>query len=242
GYPSVNLQVAHRFATTQGATIDSVLDSIASQRYGPAAAPLARSAWTDFSNAFRQFPHSIFILYRGPQQMGPANLLYGEPTGYRASMVGFPYDDVGSWCPPYTPTILAEQFEKVATLWATGLVSMERVVERAPANRRATAEADLRVARAAYLHFASSANQVRFVLARDALRQPELSPEDRQKLRPQIQLLLDQEIALARELFTITQHDSRIGFESANQYFYVPLDLVEKVVNCVFIGQHLDAR
>ena len=26
--------------------------------------------------------------------------------------------------------------------------------------------------------------------------------------------------------------DSRIGFEASNQYYYVPLDLVEKVINC----------
>ena len=26
--------------------------------------------------------------------------------------------------------------------------------------------------------------------------------------------------------------DSRIGFEASNQYYYVPLDLVEKVLNC----------
>jgi len=32
----------------------------------------------------------------------------------------------------------------------------------------------------------------------------------------------------------ITQ-DSRIGFEASNQYFYLPLDLVEKVVNCQYV-------
>jgi hypothetical protein len=26
--------------------------------------------------------------------------------------------------------------------------------------------------------------------------------------------------------------DSRLGFEASNQYAYVPLDLVEKVLNC----------
>ncbi len=242
GYPSMNLEVAHRFATTQGASVDSVLDAIASHRYGATAAPHARSAWTAFSNAFRQFPYSGNVLYQGPQQMGPANLLYGEPTGYRATMVCFPYDVVGGWCPPYTPVILAEQFDKMAMLWAAGLVHMERAAKLAPENLRATTEADLRVARAAYLHFASSANQTRFVLARDALGQPDVSPEKRQKLRSQIQSLIDQEISHAQELFTITQLDSRIGFESSNQYYYVPLDLVEKVVNCEFIGQHLDAR
>jgi len=26
--------------------------------------------------------------------------------------------------------------------------------------------------------------------------------------------------------------DSRIGFEASNQYYYIPLDLAEKIVNC----------
>lgn len=173
--------------------------------------------------------------------MGPANLLYDKPTGYRASMVCFPYDDLASWSPPYTPNILAEQFEKTAAIWAAGLVHLQRAVQRTPDDRRATAEADLRVARAAQLHFASSANQIRFIMARDALAGPGLSAEKRQQLRARMQAWIDHEIALARELFTITQQDSRIGFEAANQYFYVPLDLVEKVVNCEFVKQNLGA-
>ena len=43
---------------------------------------------------------------------------------------------------------------------------------------------------------------------------------------------VDSEIALARQLLTLTREDSRIGFEPSCQYFYLPLDLVEKVVNC----------
>jgi hypothetical protein len=43
---------------------------------------------------------------------------------------------------------------------------------------------------------------------------------------------LRSEQALARRLCALQRQDSRIGFEAANQYFYVPLDLVEKVLNC----------
>jgi hypothetical protein len=45
-------------------------------------------------------------------------------------------------------------------------------------------------------------------------------------------------MALARELFTLSRLDSRIGFEASNQYCYLPLDLVEKVVNCQWILHH----
>ena len=56
--------------------------------------------------------------------------------------------------------------------------------------------------------------------------------EQRHRLRLEIKQRLESEIVLARQLFTLAREDSRIGFEPSCQYFYLPLDLVEKVVNC----------
>ena len=47
---------------------------------------------------------------------------------------------------------------------------------------------------------------------------------------------------IARALYDLTLDDSRIGFESSNQYYYRPLDLVEKVVNCESIAAGLVNR
>ncbi|MDQ1256506.1 MAG: hypothetical protein QG656_1102, partial [Candidatus Hydrogenedentes bacterium] len=94
------------------------------------------------------------------------------------------------------------------------------------------ARSDLRLARAAAIHFQSVANQARYVLARDTLADPAVSPEDAQRLRAELKCFIESEIALACQLFTLTREDSRIGFEPSCQYFYLPLDLVEKVVNC----------
>ena len=239
GYPSPNLQVAHQFATLPGANQETVLDTIATERYGAAAAPHSRRAWTACSDAFREFPFAMDVVYFAPQHLGPANLLYSEPTGYQSTLVGIPYDDVDGWRGPYPAVVLAEQFEKMATAWEAGLVHFEKAVESALEERRATAQADLGLAHAAYLHFASTANQIRFVLARDALRQPKLRTEERQILHEQLGLLLDQEITLARELFPLAQKDSRIGFEASNHYFYLPIDLMEKVINCDWIRRNL---
>ena len=93
GYPSPNLEIAARFCEKPTPTIDAVLDAVAKERFGDAGAPLARKAWTAFSTAFREFPYSCG-LYTNPMQMGPANPLYLKPTGYRATMVGIPYDDL----------------------------------------------------------------------------------------------------------------------------------------------------
>ncbi len=44
---------------------------------------------------------------------------------------------------------------------------------------------------------------------------------------------------IARALYDLTLDDSRIGSESSNPYYYMPLDLVERVVNCEFIAAGL---
>ncbi|NOZ41050.1 MAG: hypothetical protein GXP24_12620 [Planctomycetes bacterium] len=235
GYPSPNLLVSQRFSTQPNTTQETVLESIALERYGSEAAPLARRAWTAFSEAFRNFPYGGAVMYNAPQQMGPANLLYANPTGYRATMVCFPYDHLESWRGPYPAEVFAEQFEKIAHGWAEGLLHFEKTVAATSGTHRAAAESDLSVARAVHLHFASVANQVRFVLARDALRQANLSVEQQQQLHQQIQQIVDSEIVLASGLFAVTSQDSRIGYEASNHYFYVPLDLVEKVVNCEYV-------
>jgi hypothetical protein len=150
-------------------------------------------------------------------------------------MVGIPYDDIESWRGNYPPGVLADLFDRVATGWAEGLAAFHRVVETTDGNARDKAVADERIARAAQLHFASAANQTRFIFARDAFLQENVTAEQRERHGAQIQTLINREIVLARELFTLTQHDSRIGFEASNHYYYVPLDLVEKVINCEFL-------
>ena len=45
---------------------------------------------------------------------------------------------------------------------------------------------------------------------------------------------------MARQLFTLTRVDSRIGFEAVSHYFYLPLDLAEKVVNCRWLLDQYD--
>jgi hypothetical protein len=236
GYPSPNLRVAEAFSARRDATAGDVLDTLAADLYGPGAAE-ARAAWTEFSKAFAEFPFDGDLVYRGPQQLGPANLLYAEPTGYVATMVGFPYDDLKGWRGPYPPDVFAGQFEKVAAGWEAGLHHLEKAALAAPTDRRAAATADLRLAKVAYLHFASTANQARFVLARDALRRGDLAADERQQLQEVVPRFVQRESDLAEQLFALTQADSRIGFEASNQYYYVPLDLVEKVISCEFINR-----
>lgn len=232
GYPSPNLLVAQRIMGQKAADKEQVLNSLAAERYGSKAAPHVRQAWKAFSDAFREFPYGLG-LYSAPQQIGPANLLYRAPTGYAATMTCYPYDDLTTWRGPYPANVLANQFEKIATGWATGVEHFEQAVKLVDDANLPTAQAELGYARAAYTYWASVANQVRFIMARD-----ELAASDQEGSRAQVIDALDSEIALARQLYDLAKQDSHIGFEAANQYFYLPLDLVEKVVSCEHLKTH----
>jgi len=240
GYPSPNYQLAQRLNRKPFPDADAVLDELARERFGRAGAPHARKAWTLMSDAFRQYPFHIRVVYNSPVQIGPANPLYPTKTGYTATMWGIPYDDLETWRGPYPPEVFAAQFEKIAEGWRPGIAELQVAVEKSPRARRKEAQADLRLARAAAINFQSVANQARFILAREALAKSgnALSPEERRRLRVEIRRCLESEIALARQLFTLTREDSRIGFEPTCQYFYLPLDLVEKVVNCRWLLEH----
>ena len=65
-------------------------------------------------------------------------------------------------------------------------------------------------------------------LALRSARDPEIAGIQIKKLEQ----IIRPELALARRLYALQREDSRIGFEASNHYYYVPTDLVEKVLNC----------
>lgn len=230
GYPSPNLEVAKQFSADSDQSIDDVLNKIAIERYGQMGAPFARKAWKLFSGAFEEFPYNGSVVYRAPQQYGPANLLYAKPTGYASTMVGFPYDDLEGWRGSYPANVLLGQFRKVAQGWERGLQEMEKIPGLKSGMEGNTARFDYGIAKAVYLHFASVANQIVFILHRDGKMDDIEGLEKRT-----VSEILESEIELARELYKLTKADSRIGFEATNQYYYLPRDLMEKAVNCAYI-------
>jgi hypothetical protein len=240
GYPSPNFELARELSRRPTPDVATVLDGLARERFGPDGAAHARQAWTLMSVAYREYPFHIDVVYRSPVQCGPANLLYPAKTGYRSTMWGIPYDDLDGWRGPYPPEVFAAQFEKVAAGWRSGIAELQVAVASAPPERRSEAQSDLRLAQAAAIHFQSVANQARFVLARGALAKPSgvNTPAERQRLQAEIRRRLESEIDLARQLYALVQEDSRIGFEPSCQYFYLPLDLVEKVVACRWLLGH----
>ncbi len=167
GYPSANLDLVSKLGAFPRQTKDQALDSLAREKFGEGAED-ARRAWKKFSEAFGEYPFDGGVIYNAPVQLGPANLLFAKKSGFAATMVGIPYDDVRGWCGPYSAEVLAGQYEKVAGGFAEGIEAMEAAATKAPLERMAEARKDLGVARAARIHFQSVANQVRFVLVRDS--------------------------------------------------------------------------
>jgi hypothetical protein len=242
GYPSPNLRIPAMMARTPAPSIETVLDELALERFGEDGAPHARKAWTQLSNAYREYPFHIGVVYTSPVQWGAANPLYPVKTGYSATMWGIPYDDLTGWRGPYPPEIFAAQFEKMAKGWRSGIDELRTATEKAPEASREDVRGDLRLAHAAGIHFQSVANQSRYVMARDAIADTAnpVTAQERDRLKGEIKRVLESEIDLAKQLFAIAQADSRIGFEPSCQYFYLPLDLVEKVIDCRWLLQHVD--
>ncbi|MEI7937011.1 MAG: hypothetical protein WCK27_10000 [Verrucomicrobiota bacterium] len=239
GCPSPNLKLVKAFSQKPAPTVNEALTQVATEYYGAAAAPDVLAAWSKFSDAFTEYPFSRGMLYLCPIQQGPANLLYPAPTGYPATMVGFSYDALSSWVAVYPVEVFASQFEKVAAGWQSGLTAFEAAVAKTKTDvQTANAKADLRIAEAAYLHFKSVANQVRFTQGRNMLLEKTLTAEQRHSQIDIIKSVAADEIGLAQRLYQLAKEDSRIGFEASNQYHYLPLDLVEKVVNCEYVLRH----
>ncbi len=253
GYPGGNLPA-----------IDGEPEDLAVELFGPEAAPVIVAAWQQFGAAFAEFPlHGTSCLYTGPQNYGPMNLLFAEPTGWSPTMVGFPYDGLDTWRGNHFPRAVFEaQFRKLSDGWASGLTRLQAAAARVPAgaasaSRRAALDDLMNVAEAAYCHFRTTFLQTRFIRLRDASAAPggdqgAGAARDESALAPDrctdheadagpdaLLAILDEEIQLARRLWQVMRRDSRIGYEASNHYYYTENALMEKVLNCDRLKERL---
>lgn len=163
-----------------------------------------------FSEAFSEFPFHIKTLYKGPQNAGPSSLLFDQPTGYRATMTCFSYDDLESWRSIYPVDVFEAQFARLCDGWQAGL---DMIPEQD--------ESEFSVmARAAYCLFKSSLNQIRFVRARDAGDYESAIESARDELDITMLMLCQM------------NKNAAIGYEAANHYYFSKGQLAEKIVNC----------
>ena len=237
GYPSENLKLFQNFRG--GDKADDVLRDLARADYGAEAAELVREAWKACSEGFKEYPYHNGVVYFGPQHMGPSNPLLIDPSGYHATMVGQPHDDLNKWRAIYPANVWIEQMALTAEGFAKGVELLARAREVVDAEHRDNLESLYRRAEIARIHLQSAAEQGRFVRARDNYRMAQIAATRSECIR-----IMREACAAERELIAqalqIVARDSSIGYESSNHYFYLPIDLVEAYISVLHAERWLD--
>ncbi|MCQ2352391.1 MAG: hypothetical protein MJ033_02810 [Victivallaceae bacterium] len=198
-------------------------EEMAAEKFHPALAEKICGIWRIFSGAFAEFPFDVATIYKAPMNFGPMVPFYLEPTHYRATIVGFPYDDLTSWRSVYPENVLENQFRLMTEKWRAGLEKLKACAADVTDAERAEYEELDTVSTAAYCHLRSAYLHIVFVGARERA--------DRALMRD----CVCEEIDLTMTLYKIVRRDSRIGFEASNHYYYTLNDLREKIVNCEYV-------
>ncbi len=213
GYPSINLKIASSALKDNS---EQAYDRILEEEFGQYC-ELVKKATKIFSDAFREFPFHLRTLYNGPQNAGPSNLLFEEPTGFNSTMTCFSYDDLDSWRSIYPEDIFVNQLKKLSDKWKTGL----DVIENMP-------ECEFKqTAIGGYLLFNSSYNQSAYIIAR--------RNNDKEKMLTAI--AKEKENALM--MLDIMKKNPAFGYEASNHYYFNKGMLAEKVICCDYLEQKL---
>lgn len=238
GYPSENLKLFQSFK--KGMSADQAVEELAYAEYGDKAGKLVREAWRACSNGFEEFPYHITTLYHAPHHNGPSNLFYTKPTGYKSSMVyGFAYDEWKVWKSIYPIDVWISQMDKAAAGFEDGVKLLREAYAVAKGKYRKGVETQLNRAEAVRIHLKSSAVQGRFFVARDRYLASNDEAERAECVAIMRQACHDEQ-QLIKDMLPLLSKDSSIAFESANQYFYLPIDLVEAYISVDYALQWLD--
>ncbi len=219
GFPSVTLRIlSPMFDRGEIPSLRSLYERV----FPAEAVDIVERAGEYFSNAFDNFPFDLQVAYLAPQNYGPACLLFEKPTGCKATMIGYPYDDLDSWRSIYPEDVFENQFLLLSDGWERG----NRLLGELPVKSSALDEL-IDCAEAAYCHFRSTYLQIRFVRVRDGREKGDLAE------------IAEEEASLALRLAAVQRHNPCIGYESSNHYFYNTALLAEKYINCRYLSDRM---
>ncbi len=237
GYPSLNIEMVTEIFKSGEKDYGEIIDEFLIRRFSRKAVPYVRKGCEKFSAALKEFPFLVPIAYLAPQNQGPMNLLYAKPTNCKATMVGFPYDDIKGWRSICPENVFEKRFQRLSVKWNEGLELLKKAEKFVDGKNRGCFLSLLRTATGAYLHFRSTYLQIAFVRKRELTGNEwdVLSTREQEKTVAGILAVLDEEIELAKQLHALMSEDSTIGFEATNHYAYTPQDLKEKVLNCEYL-------
>lgn len=175
-----------------------------------------------FSEGFKKIPYDWTLLYNGAQHLGAANLFYAKPTGYTATMVGFPYDDLVSWRGNFTEIQFQQGLKNMLAQWGDGLKCLENCKEDSLVQEL------YRMAELVYVQFSSLLNQTRYILAREA--------GDKAGMLA----CATEEMEWTKAQYALAAADSRLGFEASNHYYYTQNSFLEKLINLDVIRREIE--
>ena len=90
------------------------------------------------------------------------------------------------------------------------------------------------IATATYCLFQSSYQQTVYNVTRNAYDE-ETDSQKRAQMRAKIQQMLDAEIEIAMKMYAVMIHNSTIGYEAANHYFFNKYSMMEKIICCEYL-------
>jgi hypothetical protein len=220
-YPSPDTEAFALANWDPSLTEDGALRRIAARRYGSAAVESAARGWTKLSTAFtEEFPYSTSP-YAGPLQHGPSLPLYRRdvPPPFGSVSLLNSKDDWTHWTSPYSPELMTRLLRHLCDRWDDGLKDLAQAVEKSARGRRRMAERDLGVAWMVGYTYRAYANALKFYKARDSgdvVTMKRIAAE---------------EIPATEEALRRVRADSRLGWEAELQYFYRPLDVLERLLS-----------
>ncbi len=244
GSPSPNLRLASWLMEDKGTLKDFLTDWL-----GKDVAEDVYTAQQKLSDAFSHYPFYIGTLYYGPQNFGPMAPFFLEKTGYRASMVGYPYDDIEWWSGIYPEDVYEDEYRQLVEGWREGLADL-LVYE----GLNEELDEMILMARVVLCQYESAYHHIQFVNRRDAMSAGEdvtladcntvaeevadLTKETAMS-RKELLRIVHEEMDTVQTLIDLRLQDSRIGFESSNHYFYTLQDLKEKMINLAYCEERL---
>ena len=222
-YPSPNTEAFAIQNWNPRLSDDEVLLRVANRRYGTKAAEDVVRGWKKLGAAFNEeFPFSSSP-YAGPLQHGPSLPLYRRdiPPPFGQATLFNCKDDWRNWTVPYRPEAMARLLHHLCDRWDEGLKDLREALPKiGPAGAQYyAAERDYGVAWMVGYYWRAYARNLEFYMARDA--------KDVTKMKE----IAAAELNATQEAFIRVGDDSRLGWEAELQYFYRPLDVLERLIS-----------
>lgn len=223
GYPSPSIRLISEGFFIENGKTELDFDESLKIMYGKNSEKV-KLATDLFSEAFGEFPFNGNVIYYGPQNGGPSNILYRKPTGYKGTMTCYAFDDLTLWRGTYSEDYLEEAFKTISEKWKEGLSLLPKE------------EQDLyNISFVSYSLFRSAYNQVRFIRLRDR----HIKTESKELIN-EIITIVNEERDLAKKLYKIMCLMPEVGYEAANHYYFSLDNMKEKILNCDFLLEYYE--